>query len=104
MMLSTVPLMADQDTASNERIAGLMLMGAAAIALAMANSPLAAAYSHVLHAYVGPLSVQHWIADGLMAVFFLLVGLEVKREWFDGQLSSLTARRLPMIAAAAGMA
>ncbi|QIK79891.1 Na+/H+ antiporter NhaA [Sphingomonas piscis] len=79
-------------------------MGAAALALVIANSPLAESYHKVLHSHVGPLTVHYWIADALMAVFFLLVGLEVKREWYDGQLSTPAARRLPMIAAAAGMA
>ena len=70
--------------------AGLVLMGAAAIALVIANSPLEATYASLLHMYVGPLSVQHWINDGLMALFFLLVGLEIKREVVDGQLSTWT--------------
>jgi NhaA family Na+:H+ antiporter len=52
----------------------------------------------------GVLSVHAWVADGLMAIFFLLVGLEVKREWYDGRLSTPAERRLPFIAAAAGMA
>lgn len=79
-------------------------MGAAALALILANSPLAGAYRAVLQTYAGPLSIQHWISDGLMAVFFLLVGLEVKREWYDGQLATSASRRLPVIAVAAGMA
>jgi NhaA family Na+:H+ antiporter len=87
-----------------DRTAGLLLMGAAAIALLLANSPLAEAYHGLLKTYVGPLTVSYWIADGLMALFFLLVGLEVKREWFDGQLSTPEQRRLPMIGAAGGMA
>ena len=87
-----------------ERVAGLLLMVAAGLALLIANSPLAEEYRELLHTYVGPLSVQHWIADGLMAIFFLLVGLEVKREWHDGQLATPAAKRLPLIAAAAGMA
>jgi Na+:H+ antiporter, NhaA family len=96
--------MADSDTHSNERLAGLVLMGAALAALVLANSPLGDAYFGVLHAYLGPLTVHYWIADALMAVFFLLVGLEVKREWYDGQLATAEARKLPILAAVAGMA
>ncbi|URD60050.1 Na+/H+ antiporter NhaA [Sphingomonas sp. KRR8] len=89
---------------NTDRNAGLALMGAAAAALLVANTPLAHTYEGLLHAQLGPLSVQYWIADALMALFFLLVGLEVKREWYDGRLATAEARRLPMIAAAAGMA
>ncbi|TGT51826.1 Na+/H+ antiporter NhaA, partial [Mesorhizobium sp. M00.F.Ca.ET.170.01.1.1] len=64
---------------------------------------LAETYFALLHAYLGPLSVSHWINDGLMAVFFLLVGLEIKREVLDGQLSTWPRRMLPGIAAAGGM-
>ncbi len=63
--------------------AGLVLMAAAAAALIIANSPLGPGYEALLHAYVGPLSLAHWINDALMAVFFLLVGLEIKREMLD---------------------
>ena len=94
-----------------ERLAGLMLFAAAAAALWLANSVWAEAYDHVLHARIGPamprhgvMSVHQWIADGAMALFFLLVGLEVKREWVDGQLATPAERRLPIIAAVAGMA
>jgi NhaA family Na+:H+ antiporter len=82
---------------------GLVLMAAAAIALAMANSPLAPSYFGVLKTYVGGLSILHWINDALMALFFLLVGLEIKREFLDGQLSTWSRRILPGIAAAGGM-
>lgn len=78
-------------------------MAAAAAALIIANSPLGPGYEALLHAYVGPLSLAHWINDALMAVFFLLVGLEIKREMLDGQLSSWSRRVLPGIAAAGGM-
>ena len=82
---------------------GIVLMAAAALALVIANSPLAATYFDILHVYVGGLSVLHWINDGLMAVFFLLVGLEIKREVLDGQLSSWSRRILPGTAALGGM-
>lgn len=62
----------------HERNAGLLLMAAAA-ALLVGNSPLADSYHRLLDTYVGPLTIHYWIADALMAVFFLLVGLEVKR-------------------------
>lgn len=88
----------------SEAAGGLILMAAAALALIVANSPLGDAYFSALHAYLGPLSVSHWINDGLMAVFFLLVGLEIKREMLDGQLSTWPRRVLPGIAAAGGMA
>lgn len=87
-----------------EAFAGLILMGAAALGLVVANSALAATYVDTLHAYLGPLSVLHWINDGLMALFFLLVGLEVKRELVDGQLSTWSRRVLPGLAAVGGMA
>ncbi len=86
-----------------EASGGIVLMLAAAMALIVANSPLAHAYFEALHTYVGPLSVSHWINDALMAVFFLLVGLEIKRELLDGQLSTWPRRILPGIGAAGGM-
>lgn len=82
---------------------GIVLMIVAVLALVTANSPMAESYFHVLHVYLGPLSLQHWINDALMAVFFLLVGLEIKREMLDGQLSSWSRRILPGAAAAGGM-
>ncbi|CCV03452.1 sodium-proton antiporter [Mesorhizobium metallidurans STM 2683] len=87
----------------SEAAGGIILMAAAALALIVANSPLAETYFSALHAYLGPLSVSHWINDGLMAVFFLLVGLEIKREMLDGQLSTWPRRVLPGVAAAGGM-
>jgi len=94
-----------------EKYAGLLLIAAAGAALLAANSPFANAYHDLLHWQFGPamprlgqLSLHEWIADGVMAIFFLLVGLEVKREWYDGRLSTPAERRLPILAAAAGMA
>ncbi len=96
----------------SEAAGGLVLMGAAALALIVANSPLGDLYLHLVHAEtgpviapkLGPMTVHLWINDALMAVFFLLVGLEIKREFVDGRLSTWSQRRLPVIAAAAGMA
>ncbi len=88
----------------NEAAGGLVLLAATAVALAVANSPLSSGYFDLLHASAGPLSVLHWINDGLMAIFFLLIGLELKREILVGQLASWSQRFLPGIAAVAGMA
>ena len=87
----------------NEASGGLVLMAVALAAIVVANSHFAEAYFHALHVYIGPLSLQHWINDALMALFFLLVGLEIKREMLDGQLSSWSRRILPGAAALGGM-
>ena len=87
----------------SEASGGPVLMASAALALVVANSPLAAAYNGVLHARVAGLDVLHWINDGLMALFFLLVGLEIKREMVEGELNSWARRALPLLAALGGM-
>jgi Na+/H+ antiporter 1 len=69
----------------------------------VANSPLAPIYFAALKTCLGPLSILHWINDGLMAVFFLLVGLEIKRELLGGQLRTCPDRALLGLAAAGGM-
>ena len=89
---------------------GVLLMAVAVAAMAVANSPVASAYFALFHnalpfTPVAKLDSLHlWINDGLMAVFFFVVGLEVKREVIEGQLSSPEQRRLPLLAAVAGMA
>ena len=96
----------------SEAAGGLILIAAAALAMIAANSGLADAYRGLLHAEtgpalsprLGPMTVHLWVNDGLMALFFLLVGLEIKREFAEGGLAGREARRLPLIAAAAGMA
>lgn len=87
----------------SESAGGLVLMGSAALALLVANSPLSAAYFGFFKTYVGGLSILHWINDALMALFFLLVGLEIKRELVVGQLSTWRDRALPGFAAVGGM-
>ena len=93
-----------RDFLRSEASGGILLMLAAALAMVVANSPFAERYFQGLHVHIGPLSLLHWINDGLMALFFLLVGLEIKREFVDGHLSSWADRALPTIAAAGGMA
>lgn len=96
---------------ASEATGGILLMAAAAAAMLVANSAWGLDYFHFLHAVIGPeltpklgpMTVHLWINDGLMAIFFLLVGLEIKREFVDGHLSTWADRRLPVIAAAAGM-
>jgi NhaA family Na+:H+ antiporter len=95
----------------HEAAGGLVLMAAALTALLMDNSPLSWLYSLFLDTpvgvRVGPLSLDKplllWINDGLMAVFFFLVGLEIKRELLRGELSSVAQATLPALAAAGGM-
>ena len=97
---------------AKESAGGLLLIAAAVLAMIVANSPLAWTYFHALHLEtgpvltpkLGPMTPHLWINDGLMSLFFLLVGLEIKREFIDGHLSTWADRRLPFIAAAAGMA
>ncbi len=87
----------------SEAAGGLVLIAVAAAALVVANSPLSGVYFQILHLQVGGLDVLHWINDGLMALFFLLVGLEIKRELLDGELSTWSRRALPGLAALGGM-
>lgn len=106
------PRSAIRDFLQSEAAGGILLIAAAALAMIVANSPLAWVYFHALHLETGPvltpklgaMTLHLWINDALMAVFFFLVGLEIKREFLDGHLSSWADRRLPFIAAAAGMA
>ncbi|GAL05991.1 Na+/H+ antiporter NhaA [Photobacterium aphoticum] len=86
-----------------ESAGGIILIFAALIAMIIANSPLAELYNNTLHTYVAGLSVSHWINDGLMAVFFLLIGLEVKRELIEGALNTKEKAIFPAIAAIGGM-
>lgn len=92
---------------AGEATGGILLIAAAAFALILVNSGTDGA--HLYHQMVGMrlggnVTVHHAINDGLMALFFLLVGLEIKREFVDGRLSSWNHRMLPAIAAVAGMA
>jgi NhaA family Na+:H+ antiporter len=88
---------------ASESAGGIVLMVAALAALIVANSPLSAGYFAILHSVWLGLSVELWINDGLMAIFFLMVGLEIKREVLAGGLATWGQRALPGFAAAGGM-
>jgi len=95
-----------------EKTSGFVLMVSAIIAMILANSALAHHYEHILHTKmaisiigVGELkyTLHHWINDGLMALFFLVVGLEIKREVIVGGISDPKAALIPIIAAIGGI-
>ncbi|NVD44729.1 Na+/H+ antiporter NhaA [Qipengyuania atrilutea] len=100
----TAVLSALRDFMRVEAAGGILLMAAAAAALLVANSPFADGYFAAKASYIGPLTLSYWINDGLMALFFLLVGLEIKREFIEGQLSTASSRILPALAAGGGVA
>src|SRR3954451_19675667 len=93
-----------------ETTGGLILLGATAIALLWANSPLRDSYHALRDFRLGPeflhlnLTIGDWAKDGLLALFFFVAGLELKRELVVGELSRLKAAVLPVIAAVGGMA
>lgn len=83
---------------------GIVLMLSAILGLLIANSPLSEYYFNILSSYIAGLSILHWINDALMAIFFLYVGLELKREFISGELATNSQRILPGLAAFAGLA
>jgi NhaA family Na+:H+ antiporter len=99
-----------QEFIEREQSSGIILLLATILALVVANSALGPAYQGALHSEIGlavgpwalEASALHWINDGLMAIFFFLVGLEIKREILVGELSRLRAALLPIVAAAGG--
>ena len=82
---------------------GILLLICVLISLMVGNSVLGESFQNILDSKIGPYSVSMWINDGLMAVFFLLVGLEIKREIIEGELSSFKSASLPIFAAIGGM-
>ena len=95
----------------HQTTSGLLLMGAAIIALFLANGSLAEAYQHFIHTPVKvaigdwgiDMSLHHWVNDALMALFFFVVGMELKREIMAGELSDIRQAALPIVAAIGGM-
>jgi len=82
---------------------GIILILCVLVSLFIANSSLGTGFQNILEGHLGPYSVSEWINDGLMTVFFLLVGLEIKREMLEGELSNIKNASLPIFAAIGGM-
>jgi len=97
---------------ASEQASGVILLLCTITSIAIANSSFGQGYVDMWHTKVGiafgetlalKYSVKHWINDGLMAVFFLLIGLEIERELYIGELSTLKNALLPLVAALGGM-
>jgi len=99
----------DVHAALDAGFGSIALLGATAVSLFLANSAWSGAYLSFWHAHVGPaalalhMSLHHWVNEGLMAIFFFAVGLEIKREFVHGSLRSLKQAALPCIGALGGM-
>ncbi|MDI1255624.1 MAG: Na+/H+ antiporter NhaA [Flavobacterium sp.] len=87
----------------SEKVAGLTLIVCTTISLTVANSALGVGYQHFWHSELAGHPIEFWINDGLMAIFFLLIGLELEREIYFGELSDLKSAALPIFAALGGM-
>lgn len=88
----------------SEKSSGILLLICTIISLGIANSPAGEAYLPFWHMRVAGLSIELWVNDALMAIFFLLIGLELKRELYSGELSNIKNALLPIFAAAGGIA
>lgn len=87
----------------SEKAGGLILIACTIISLLLANSGIGNGYTHFWHTKLGGLSIEHWINDALMAIFFLLIGLELEREIYVGELSHIKDALLPLSAAIGGI-
>jgi Na+:H+ antiporter, NhaA family len=92
-----------KDFFDSEKSSGILLVVCTVISLVLANAGSGSLYLRLWHAEVGGLSVEQWINDALMAVFFLLIGLELERELYNGELSRFKNALLPVIAALGGV-
>ena len=92
-----------KDFFESEKSAGLVLIGCTILSLTLANSSFGINYLDFFHMQIAGHSATHWINDGLMTIFFLLIGLELEREIYKGELSNLKSALLPIIGALGGM-
>ncbi len=92
------------DFFNSEKSSGILLIICTIVSLLITNSVIGANYLSLWQMYIGGLSVEHWINDALMAVFFLLIGLELERELYNGELSNFKNALLPIFAAIGGIA
>jgi NhaA family Na+:H+ antiporter len=88
---------------ASEKSSGIFLIVCTVLSLVIANSSVGESYLSIWQKHVGGLSLEHWINDGLMAIFFLLIGLELERELYNGELSNVKNALLPIVAAIGGM-
>jgi len=91
------------DLLRRETVGGSIALAAATVAVIWANSPAGGSYADLRHAMIGPLDVEHWAADGALALFFFVAGLELKREFVVGSLSRMSDAVVPVVAAACGV-
>jgi NhaA family Na+:H+ antiporter len=92
-----------KDFFESEKLAGLVLIVCTIVSLLLANSSFGESYHHFWLTEFSGHSIEHWINDGLMTIFFLLIGLELEREIYQGELSNIKDAMLPIFAAIGGM-
>ncbi len=92
-----------KDFLDSEKASGIILIGCTFISLFFANSTFGESYQHFWHIKLGTHNIEYWINDGLMTIFFLLIGLELEREIYKGELSKIKEALLPIFGALGGM-
>ena len=88
---------------ASERAGGLILIAVTICSMIIANSPVGEQVIHSFHTKVMGMSIEHWVNDGLMVIFFLMIGLELEREIYEGELASFQKAAMPVFAALGGM-
>jgi NhaA family Na+:H+ antiporter len=92
-----------KDFFNSEKAGGLILIGCTILSLTLVNSSLGAEYRHFWQTQFAGHSIEHWVNDGLMSIFFLLIGLELEREIYKGELSNIKDALLPIFGALGGI-